>query len=600
MVRLANAQVPPSSFPSLYSELSAVDAALAALTDRRRLLETHRTSKAAFLPDDVLSSIFSQCIPLPMALLYGAPSIGWTSYASFSFSQVCQNWRRLALETPDLWSQPLLYNAVMATTMLERACDAPLFIIMNLEVNSNRLNPYRLKSERKSTTDAVLAVLKKSNHIVHLDIAGLSFLFEDVALPKTLGAHMPLLQQLHLRGRITQESQDTTAVISALAHSAPRLRVLQLVNVDVPWTSPLLGQLVRLVVSGSGTVGRAPSVQSVLTAFQHMKLMEHIHFSDEAIAASSAKNVRFRGRALLPRLQELGISLGDDISAVMLKHIEFTPTHRFLHCGGDRQSAKDPTTLRALFEGIRRFFAAQASWLDGSRRLHMHILERPWSGVASFTLHTRVGLAEGDTNPDDHMHHSTDSFAFGSLSVVPSDMRLITSCLAAALPMAKIGELSVNDESGHAPDFEGISLVPYNAASHLTLVMVQNWAFLQFLDTFCAPEPPSAIFPALQTLVFRYCDMTRVPIPREVHPSLGLPAPRADLTRLLGALRTRAGAGYRLRTLCFDSCTLRSNPQAQWTTESMQHTDNARPEMIKRFGKWVTDVQVTGFTGSDA
>ncbi|KAI0689106.1 hypothetical protein BC835DRAFT_277778 [Cytidiella melzeri] len=86
-------------------------------TEHRRALRTHRNTlvPVSHIPNEIFRMVFRLCTPL-------------SSKIHLAFSQICSQWRTLALNDPFLWRTPMFCHPSLLSEMLARAKDLPLAV----------------------------------------------------------------------------------------------------------------------------------------------------------------------------------------------------------------------------------------------------------------------------------------------------------------------------------------------------------------------------------------------------------------------------------------------------------------------------------------
>ncbi|KIK62010.1 hypothetical protein GYMLUDRAFT_165362, partial [Collybiopsis luxurians FD-317 M1] len=96
---------PQQELQRLQSEIASVRAVFDGLLYKKKRVETYIEAHQALmspirqLPSETLGEIFLRCLPLDSA--YGVRSL---KHAPLLMTTICRNWRRIAIETPRLWS----------------------------------------------------------------------------------------------------------------------------------------------------------------------------------------------------------------------------------------------------------------------------------------------------------------------------------------------------------------------------------------------------------------------------------------------------------------------------------------------------------------
>jgi hypothetical protein len=98
----------------------------------------HFNSKlpVARLPTELLTRIFSFCLPIPKIDILLRWNIGDPDPGRNAFSPVCRSWRMIALNAPELWTAPPLQWPKHARETIHRANDVPLNFIYDDFISS--------------------------------------------------------------------------------------------------------------------------------------------------------------------------------------------------------------------------------------------------------------------------------------------------------------------------------------------------------------------------------------------------------------------------------------------------------------------------------
>ena len=223
------------------------------------------------LPAEVLSIVFQIYACSAQQEQGRRQQIEWTAVL-----QVCSHWRRVALESPSVWSHVTFAYVRWTEAMIERSKSAPLtvhVVVPRCGIQSRRLPP-----------DIMCDMLRKLLH----RIRGLSFTLLDDA------DNMHLNRFASFVGRLVESLDDDARAFQladftihsvprrsfgrfgALAESLPatilrlgtcRLRNLRLHGMSRPWESPSLVKglsLTMLSISGIPIYGGRPTVSQVI------------------------------------------------------------------------------------------------------------------------------------------------------------------------------------------------------------------------------------------------------------------------------------------------------------------------------------------------
>ncbi|THU75336.1 hypothetical protein K435DRAFT_287217, partial [Dendrothele bispora CBS 962.96] len=294
-----------------------------------RDLKTRRNLHASIskLPPEILSTIF---------LLYndGIPynhCDHWHSLAWIRVSHICRHWRNVALGCPALWSHLNFFMPASVPEMLLRSKSAPLTIQFTLSYYG-----------ASKMIEAFHTSLEQVARIRELSIVITGHNFERL-FPRTDQA-APHLQKLVLNSLL-----DRMEVIALpkdfLDGRAPCLSHLELRNIHLPWSSPLLKNLTTLKLTRTRLNSQTtlPTLDQLVEMLGRMPGLETLEL--ENVLPSSGSSI---SEVTLPYLRD--IQLGGDIAgcANVLNLISFPYTARMKFGGvvdGHAASALDVATL---------------------------------------------------------------------------------------------------------------------------------------------------------------------------------------------------------------------------------------------------------------
>jgi hypothetical protein len=118
-------------------------------------MDPHTFDMLKEIPDDILLDILDQCRPQPTLEVPVLPT-------ALAFSQVCQRWRQLSLNTPALWTVPIYQwsaaGYMAAKIMMQRAQSRSLSVVWKLDPLSNAISspslPFRPSEIRSISVGA--------------------------------------------------------------------------------------------------------------------------------------------------------------------------------------------------------------------------------------------------------------------------------------------------------------------------------------------------------------------------------------------------------------------------------------------------------------
>ncbi|KAJ6565370.1 hypothetical protein B0H10DRAFT_2113122 [Mycena sp. CBHHK59/15] len=292
---LVQAHTQTNSFPAetrrlhIRSRLAELNTLIAALTAERQSLQAESDSimyPVLSLPPEITMEVFRCCLPsdsMPRPSPFKAPLL---------LAQICRQWRRIALNTPNLW-RSLVFGDESSVEILKlwlsRAGNLPL--------------NYSLHCTNPSRAGALIETIILHSH----QWQDVSFGIPLTSFPKLDMRYqsLPMLRQISLD--IHQRASDDAVPDTITIQNAPLLREVHIstlpdVKFDIPWhqlTTLTLCQsvdlmecisllrecpgLVHLVVSTMGSAAThtaAPLTLNLLESFtsnlEDVSIMEHL------------------------------------------------------------------------------------------------------------------------------------------------------------------------------------------------------------------------------------------------------------------------------------------------------------------------------------
>ncbi|KAF8805100.1 hypothetical protein BYT27DRAFT_7258583 [Phlegmacium glaucopus] len=260
------------------------------------------------LPPEVLCNIFSFIEDCTLAMVQVRSPEHW-----IKFSRVSQQWRSLALSTPELWTNIPVQYPRWAEEMLARSKMAKLTMQVGLRsqsMNSRVLNP-------------VKSCLSQMIRLEEIDILGapestLKQFFQDI--PKSA----PQLKTLRVdNATVVPTSFLSTAftIPDDFLSDTARLRCVQLKRCKIGWDCRILTGLTRLTLHDSLKDHSNSSIIPFLHALQQMPALTHLDLED-SIPDHSGELSTYP-IADLPCLRVLRILLCVVAMTAVLAHITF-------------------------------------------------------------------------------------------------------------------------------------------------------------------------------------------------------------------------------------------------------------------------------------
>ncbi|KAI0036961.1 hypothetical protein K488DRAFT_81701 [Vararia minispora EC-137] len=246
-----------------------------------------------------------------------------------AFSQVCRQWRQVAINCAALWTDIPTHDTTWATLALQRSKSAPL--------------SFRFTSaSRPGATAACLSHLSRAHHV---------FIGDKVCRKVTKQvldafcvSDVPLLEELRI---IEDHAFSWFIPIEVPADifkgaSPPLLRELSLSNCALSHTSPLLaGTLTKLQLSLDCPVW--DSIGDMLDALHRMPLLESLSVTHSIARLSQpfTKAGSTVSRTLLPNLQDLAFQGDVRLLNPLLQHLT-APLQYKLHLDLFLQTFQEP------------------------------------------------------------------------------------------------------------------------------------------------------------------------------------------------------------------------------------------------------------------
>ena len=257
------------------------------------------------LPAKAIADLFSS------SRLPGAPPLGRLPDHPLSWlhvTQVCHQWREIALNHLPFWTHVDLTNLTLAGVAgtLDRAKGAPLYLEAIIPID--RWDYARINAFTRELQARVSQICHLS---INADPFDLLSVFEGLSLPA------PTLEYLSLSQ--PDEPEDSFAVLphTLFGGVTPRLSSLKLHDVDINWKLPFLNSLKYLEI-------RAPSATAWanpdwLNALRDMPQLEKLVLHSVSVMANPAQStLGIQWSALLPSLTHMDISAVAGNCAIIL------------------------------------------------------------------------------------------------------------------------------------------------------------------------------------------------------------------------------------------------------------------------------------------
>ncbi|GLB35605.1 hypothetical protein LshimejAT787_0211700 [Lyophyllum shimeji] len=238
------------------------------------------------LPPDILEVIFDIC----MSMSYAENERG----NRLAFSQVCRQWRSIALDYHRLWRTIDVTQPELAREFLVRSGTGPLHITSSSDAPQIRLRGEDLKSHASRITSFDISFRS------HL---GLVTLFDN------LGSNLTALTSMSLKHVRSPDTEHVHIDVSIPAN----VRKLELHGVAIPWSRACIGNLTNLSLLGTGRLSPSISqLHTILRSSPHLQYLSLRHIQPSylnlpALGASQTIHPQV-DRVNLPCLDELILS----------------------------------------------------------------------------------------------------------------------------------------------------------------------------------------------------------------------------------------------------------------------------------------------------
>ncbi|TDL15959.1 hypothetical protein BD410DRAFT_852305 [Rickenella mellea] len=252
-----------------------------------------KISKAPGLSDNLICNIIKYAFE-------AQPMYGPQYHISLVATHVCQHWRHIILQCPQVWNRiHISFSLDLIVEYLKRSISEPLDV---------QVLPVRNKAHWSAKVTTVLAQMSR---IRDLDIRGLSATEFEVCIP-FLNQKAPELQTLRLVQPIGPTPHQYRLSDTFLGgEPLKRLNSVYLAGFSMPWNSPVLHNLKNLSllfkpVSAHGE--EVPSISDILNILRYSAQLEHLNLS---LSESDTDKVvgHISGVVDLPSLRELVLKI---------------------------------------------------------------------------------------------------------------------------------------------------------------------------------------------------------------------------------------------------------------------------------------------------
>lgn len=308
---------------------------------------------------------------LPVELLSHIFIVGSqdSAYLPVTVSHVCQQWRRIALNTPTLWRRITLspkermwkerIRRSKACTLDVQLLPSPSKLPKSLTRSSRKLDKPVIDLDPYSIQWHMHMVIPYIARWRSLEVAFPSYApcLWKAALSRICsrrGAQAPQLEDLHL----TYRQNDDPEAFTLFSGSAPKLRRITLIGIRLNWLPSLFANLVSLNYTHHGFTVGYQAVQDVVDILSVSSALVELSlaFPRKADPRLPARSKPVHTRVLLDRLQHLTFRVeGSDIpyELAMLSALLLTPSLTKL-------SMVDALHCYTSFSSLKQFFYGYA------------------------------------------------------------------------------------------------------------------------------------------------------------------------------------------------------------------------------------------------
>ncbi|KAI0042363.1 hypothetical protein FA95DRAFT_585415 [Auriscalpium vulgare] len=406
------------------------------------------------LPPEILAAVFSilSSIALPGYRDWNAASrtrLGW-----LNVTHVCRRWRYVALQDPALWANiatPHPLGDCWADAFFTRAQDFPLSIMQ-----PDGAGPFALRPSDRAFIRANLARTRA------LRINGWTDPILDI-----LCSPAPALHALDLNLADDPEMSLPDSLLSG----APLRHLSLQVAGQLPWTSPLLTNLVSLEFEIKRPHEQKVALADVLRALGRMCTLQRLAVG----LALDAADPGAAGAVALPQLRHLQLRADIESAHRLLAHLVLptsADTHFAVHCHASALPAADTAA----------FFSAMAASLAGALPLAHIRITRTVAAGGGRVSGWRAGMAHSGA----------------ALDVAFSDRARRETKLSVAAPaLAALASEHLEELNVYSADSDLAWPLALGRASRLRRVAVDGPA----VRAFCGALDDARFLPALSGLV---------------------------------------------------------------------------------------------------
>ncbi|TFK28932.1 hypothetical protein FA15DRAFT_632840 [Coprinopsis marcescibilis] len=356
-----NIDNPVSSVAERYMDISQIDERSVALREELLKLQVRRNDLTSFsgrLPPEVLCRIFLECLSFDELSKKPPVRRVW-----LQLTQVCHQWREVALNYPRLWSDISFVSGFWARTSLQRSKAAPI------TVNSRTITAFPEAENSRvnlEIQEALKDALFQMYRIQTLSISSAPEICARQLLPLSAPPDSnqkvaaPLLECLKLsKCEIFTRHNETVVTLDDrfLNGGTPNLRTLKMDRIKLAWGPMRIFENLTSFIYENPRDTSPPLAPPFIEALSNMQELKYLRldmvypqFTDAGLDGRVAK---------LPALEQLLMKNGNaDAYGGLLSHLALpTSTRITLQCW----IARRPNTA----SGLRHLASTlSSSWLD--------------------------------------------------------------------------------------------------------------------------------------------------------------------------------------------------------------------------------------------
>src|SRR6266404_6515261 len=229
----------PENTREYKQQLGVINVEIKSLEESIIELRHHRNALVPIssLPPEVITTIFSFLSPLPSPPGHFPETNDQGYLAGLCVSHVCQQWRKIALNEPLLWTcldYDIFTLEGAAEVLIPQAKTAPLHLEVSVPngLTYSSRKPFAFQQFQNAL----------NNHLSRIRHLNVSAEFNQLdEMLRGLGQHAPVLEYLSLCNSNPSYSLiPRLCILDTGTLQAPMLSCLKLRDCDISWESPLL------------------------------------------------------------------------------------------------------------------------------------------------------------------------------------------------------------------------------------------------------------------------------------------------------------------------------------------------------------------------